>query len=90
MFSRDIDIKTLLREIKRNSSKWINEEKELRTHFQWQNGYGAFSISPAHVDPLRHYIKTQMEHRRKETFQDEFRRLLRIYGVQWDERYVWD
>ena len=39
---------------------------------------------------LRHYIDGQEEHHKKESYQDEFRRLLTIYGVEWDERYVWD
>jgi hypothetical protein len=58
--------------------------------FHWQNGYGAFSVSPAHVEGLRAYIANQEERHRHESFQDEFRRLLRKYGVEWDERYVWD
>ena len=58
--------------------------------FQWQNGYGAFSISPSHVEDLKRYIADQVEHHKTETFQDEFRRLCRKYGVEIDERYVWD
>ncbi len=58
--------------------------------FYWQNGYGAFSVSPGHVELLREYIGNQEDHHRTETFQDEFRRLLTKYGLQWDERYVWD
>jgi hypothetical protein len=58
--------------------------------FHWQNGYGAFSLSPAHVEPVRSYVATQEEHHRKVTFQDELRRLLTKYGVEWDEKYVWD
>ena len=58
--------------------------------FYWQDGYGAFSVSPSHVDPLCQYISTQEEHHRRETFQDEFRRLCLKYGVELDERYAWD
>jgi hypothetical protein len=53
-------------------------------------GYGAFSVSPSHVDGLKEYIRTQQEHHRKESFQDEFRRLLKKYEIDFDERYVWD
>jgi hypothetical protein len=56
--------------------------------FYWQSGYGAFSVSPAHVEALTKYIANQEFHHRKESFQNEFRRLLRKYGI--DERYVWD
>ncbi|MCP3996044.1 MAG: transposase [bacterium] len=58
--------------------------------FRWQGGYGAFSISPSHVDDLRNYIANQKKHHRHESFQDELRRLLRKYDVEYDERYVWD
>jgi hypothetical protein len=58
--------------------------------FYRQGGYGAFSISPKHVDALCEYIDNQEEHHKVESFQDEFRRLLRTYGLEWDERYVWD
>jgi hypothetical protein len=58
--------------------------------FYWQSGYGAFSVSPSHVSSLRRYIAEQETHHHKETFQDEFRRLLRKYGLEWDEQYIWD
>jgi hypothetical protein len=52
--------------------------------------YGAFSISPGHVPGLTKYIVDQEEHHRHESFQDEDRRIMRSYGIEWDERYVWD
>ena len=58
--------------------------------FHWQKGYGAFSISPAHAEPLKKYILNQEQHHHKEKYQDEFRRLLDKYGLDYDERYVWD
>jgi REP element-mobilizing transposase RayT len=88
--SRSISVSDLLRELKRCSSKWINEKGVIVPAFHWQSGYGAFSVSPSHVDSLRRYISGQEKHHRKESFQDEFRRLLRKYGVEYDERYVWD
>jgi len=83
-------ISDLVRDTKRDSSKWIKNEQPQLADFHWQGGYGAFSISPAHVDALKQYIVGQEEHHRHETFQEEFRRLCRKYGVQIDERYVWD
>jgi putative transposase len=88
--SKTLDISTFIRELKRNSSKWIKEENQQLFDFHWQNGYGAFSISPGHVEALKEYIANQEEHHHKETFQDEFRRLCQKYGVELDERYVWD
>ena len=58
--------------------------------FHWQLGYGAFSVSPAHVEELKAYILRQVDHYKTHSFQDEFRRLCRLYGVEIDERYVWD
>jgi putative transposase len=52
--------------------------------------YGAFSVSPGHISGLIDYINNQEEHHKNESFQDEFRRLLTKYGIEWDERYVWD
>jgi hypothetical protein len=80
----------LIKELKLESSKWMKGKSASLAEFYWQNGYGAFSVSPAHVEPLRAYILNQEEHHRIETFQDEFRRLLKKYGIEWDERYVWD
>ena len=71
-------------------SKWIKEQSRHLQAFAWQNGYGAFSVSPSHLRGLRKYIVGQEEHHRRESFQDELRRLLRKYGVEYDERYVWD
>ncbi len=88
--SKTLDVATLIRELKRDSSKWIKEENPRLADFYWQNGYGAFSVSPSHVEPLIEYIANQEEHHRRETYQDEFRRLCKKYGIEIDERYVWD
>jgi REP element-mobilizing transposase RayT len=89
-FAKTIEVAELLRELKRDSSKWIKDEQPRLAEFHWQAGYGAFSISPSHVDALTAYIKNQEEHHRKESFQDEFRRLCKKYGIEIDERYAWD
>ena len=87
---RTITVADLVRELKRESSKWLKERFPQQAEFHWQSGYGAFSISPSHVPAVKEYIRTQEEHHRTVTFQDELRTLLTKYGVQWDERYVWD
>jgi hypothetical protein len=75
---------------KRESSKWLKTKSPALADFYWQSGYGAFSVSPSHVDPLRTYIDNQAAHHKRESFQDELRRLLKMYGLEWDERSVWD
>ena len=87
---RTLSVGELIKELKRESLQWLKGKDAAMADFAWQNGYGAFSVSPSHVDSLREYIDAQQEHRRVETFQDEFRRLLTKYGVAWDERYLWD
>ena len=88
--SKTIDIADLIRDLKRDSSKWVKAEQPRLAEFHWQQGYGAFSVSPSHVDALKKYIANQEEHHRTESFQDEFRRLCKKYGLEIDERYVWD
>jgi hypothetical protein len=88
--SRKYTISDLIRDLKRESSKWIKTKDSLSlTDFSWQAGYGAFSVSPSHLDTLRKYIVNQDTHHMKESFQDEYRRLLRKYNIECDERYVW-
>jgi REP element-mobilizing transposase RayT len=88
--SRTLTVADLVRELKRESSKWLKATDAELADFHWQDGYGAFSISPAHVETLTAYIANQEQRHAKMSFQDEFRRLLRKYGVEYDERYVWD
>lgn len=76
--------------LKTNSSKWIKALDAQYHGFFWQRGYGAFSVSPSHLDGVLQYIETQQEHHRTRAFQEEYRELLRKHGVQFDERYVWD
>jgi REP element-mobilizing transposase RayT len=77
-------------EVKSRSSKWLKESHPALSHFAWQNGYGLFSIGASQVDEVTRYIANQAEHHRRTTFQEEFRRFLDRYGVDYDERYVWD
>ncbi len=64
----------LIRALKRDSSKWVKVDQPQLADFPWQPGYGAFSISPSHVDDLKRSIANQEQHHRQESFQDEFRR----------------
>jgi len=88
--SKSLDVVALVREIKRDSSKWLKHEFPALSEFAWQEGYGAFSLSPSHVEKVKAYIDNQMERHRRESFQDEFRRICAKYGVAIDERYAWD
>ena len=83
-------ISDFMRDLKRSSSTWLKTQKASLASFHWQSGYGAFSISPSHVEELKAYIVNQEKHHQKISFKDEFRQLCKKYGVEVDERYVWD
>jgi REP element-mobilizing transposase RayT len=87
---RTMAIEKLVEEVKTGSSARIKEEGPALRDFHWQNGYGAFSVSPSNVERVKAYIAGQQEHHRKRTFQEEFRLMLERHGIQYDERYVWD
>ena len=80
----------VVEEFKRGSSKWMKTKGREYAEFYWQNGYGAFSIGQSMVDDVRKYIASQDEHHRVVSFEEEFRAFLERYGVEFDERYVWD
>ena len=85
--SRVITTAELVEEVKTESSKWIKTKGPEFRAFHWQSGYGAFSISQSHVAAVKRYIQSQKQHHRRITFQDEFRKFLKKYQVEYD---VWD
>ena len=76
--------------LKKDSSKFVKTLGKNLGAFHWQDGYGLFSVSPSHWEAAEKYILNQEEHHRKETFQEELRRILDKYGAKYDERYLWD
>lgn len=90
ILSKKITLIKLIEEIKKSSSKWIKTTDKKYQHFYWQDGYGAFSVSPKQTDIVVDYIKNQEEHHKKISFQDELRAFLKQYGVDYDERYIWE
>jgi len=78
----------LVRDLKRVSSAWIHEsigDKE----FEWQDGYGAFTVSASLIETVKIYIGRQEEHHVKKSFQEEYLEFLKSSGVEFDERYLW-
>lgn len=88
--ARTKTVACLVQELKQASSKWIKTRGEAYRSFAWQDGYGAFSVSQSHLDDLRRYIANQRQHHRQESYQDEFRKTLNRYRIEYDEHYVWD
>ena len=76
--------------IKGGSSKWVHDTFPDQRLFGWQTKYGSFSVSVSQLDKIIAYIRSQPEHYRKMTFQEEFVALLKKHHIQYDERYLWD
>ena len=79
-----------MRELKSRTSKHVNETSGLIYKFGWQDGYGAFSVSPGAKDAVVRYIENQERHHAKESFQQEYVSMLMAAGVEYDERFLWD
>jgi putative transposase len=80
----------LLRDIKANTSKFINEKKWLPGKFRWQEGYGAFSYGHSQINDVIQYINTQEEHHKKASFRDEYLKLLEKFDVEYDPKYLFE
>ncbi len=87
---RTIALADWIKELKRASSIWVKTKDPSLHGFQWQSGYGAFSVSQSQCPRVQRYIASQEEHHRRFSFQQELCRLLEKHGVEFDERYVWD
>jgi putative transposase len=78
----------LMRDIKCDSTFWINENKLISGKFSWQQGYGAFSYSKSQIHAVANYIENQEVHHRKKTFIEEYKKILNDFGIEYDERYI--
>jgi REP element-mobilizing transposase RayT len=90
LLSKKVSQTKLLEEIKKMSSKWIKTKGRQYENFYWQDGYSIFSVNPSEVERVVEYIENQYEHHQKRTFQQELVAFLKKYGVEYDERYLWD
>jgi putative transposase len=86
----DLSVSEIVRLVKANSSKWVNERFAGAGRFAWQRGYGAFTVSFSQLDATRRYVRDQEEHHRTRTFQEEFVEFLKRHGIEFDERHLWD
>ena len=88
--SRTVTMASWIKELKRASSIWAKTNGPQCGSFQWQAGYGAFSVSQSQSGDVRRYIASQEEHHRRMSFQEELRSLLKKHAIEFDEQYVWD
>jgi putative transposase len=85
----NIAISDIVRDIKNNSSSFINEKKLVRGKFNWQEGFGAFSYGHSQINAVVKYIQEQEKHHLKKTFREEYLALLKKFDVKYDERYLY-
>ena len=83
-----VSISDLVRDIKRSSALYINEQKLIGKKFQWQEGYGVFSYSRSHLPIISNYIENQKNHHQKKTFKEEYLEFLEKYEIPFDEQFL--
>jgi putative transposase len=85
-----MSISDLVRDIKNNSSKYINEQNLVKGKFAWQEGFGVFSYSHSHIDSVYQYILNQEEHHRKKHFKEEYMAFLEKFEIDYDVKYLFE
>jgi len=88
--SKNRALSQVVTEVKRATSKWLKTNGAEFANFHWQAGYGAFSIGQSEVAEATAYIADQPKHHRIKSFEEELRALLKLYELEFDERYLWD
>ncbi|TXD48047.1 IS200/IS605 family transposase [Polaribacter sp. IC073] len=82
------NLSDLVRDIKANSSKWMNEKQFVNGKFEWQTGFGAFTVSQSAVNNVLDYIKNQEEHHQVKTFKEEYIGFLKSYNIEYKTEYL--
>ncbi|HAO08555.1 MULTISPECIES: IS200/IS605 family transposase [Chryseobacterium] len=84
-----VSLSSFVKDIKVSSNLWIKQSGLFPDFEEWQSGYGAFTYSEREKDIIVNYIKNQKEHHKTESFEDEYKNLLKSHGVEFDEKYLW-
>lgn len=84
------NLSDLIRDVKANTSRWINENKLTPKKFEWQKGFGAFTVSQSQVSVVINYIKKQEEHHQVKTFRQEYIEFLKAYQIDYKDEYLFD
>lgn len=85
-----ISISDLVRDVKNNSSNFVNNKKFVKRKFSWQEGYGAFSYAHSQIENVYNYILNQEKHHRKKTFHEEYMDFLNKFAVEYKEKYLFE
>lgn len=89
-FSPAAAISDVVRDIKANGSRWVNDLGDFPGRFEWQKGYACFTVSYSHRQQVRNCIQNQREHHRKRTFQEEYIEFLQRHEIEFDDRYLFE
>lgn len=84
------NVSDLVRDVKNNSSNFINGQKWLKNKFNWQDGYGVFSYGHSQIERVYNYILNQEKHHRKKTFREEYIEFLKKFEVEYDHKYLFE
>ena len=85
-----IALANFIREIKANASKWVNEFSNESGRFEWQKGYGAFTVSHSQVESVQHYIQNQHEHHQTRTFEEEYIQFLQLHNITFQRQHLFE
>ncbi len=86
----DTALSDLVRDVKANSSRFVNEKRWVKGRFNWQEGFGAFSYSHSELDSVVKYIQNQEKHHSKKTFREEYDAMLKAFQIEYNEKYVFE
>jgi len=86
----DISVSNLVKGIKQNSTNFVKEKGLIKHKFNWQTGYGAFTYSRSQINSVINYIKNQEKHHKTKTFEEEYTEFMKKFGVDYEERYLFD
>ena len=86
----NMSVSSLVRDIKNNSSGFINDRHFVKGKFRWQEGFGAFSYGQSQINSVYHYIMNQKEHHKKVTFKEEYISFLKKFEVDFEEKYLFE
>lgn len=88
--SPTLAVSDVIRDIKANSSKWLSEISTSHCEFEWQKGYGVFTVSYSQISVVQKYIHNQKEHHRTRSFQDEYVRFLQRHGIEFRPEFLFE
>lgn len=88
--SPSLAVADVVRDVKANSSRWMNEQPETTLSFEWQKGYGAFTVSYSRIESVQIYIRNQMDHHRTRTFQEEYVEFLKRHNIEFRLEYLFE